>query len=396
MQNCIDAFFVFFEDEIREDKHLRLESKELDFLKIKRFLYTAYNNLLEIDTGFENYILADIKNSLDRYYELYKKFKNQTKYIKTTFERVFLDKQEEYKKLIVDIEINKKELNNLKNIVETNEAEFESDKKKLMQLDAKSVQYQQLYKLLKQRKRRIVDAIHEATTIREANRELIDKVQKFYDINYTPFVEIFHKKSIEFEQSILKILNVLAYKLDSVIWQNANASENVKQFFKNAGITTKFSSATYLKYYINSLDMSKLNEENHELLDLLHYLEKKEQSVVAVFSDDVESVQSIESLVREIKDEVKIIVATRESVLMRDLKNHTPTTLIINPLAKGCNCEKVIANLKYLYPQIDIGFICESLNKPLLLTAKKFHVSVLIQTNDTLENKKKKIEALLE
>ncbi|MGM0622751.1 MAG: hypothetical protein ACQESH_01890 [Campylobacterota bacterium] len=396
MKSCIDTFFAEFEDAIAQDKTLRLERKELDFMKMKRFLYTAYNNLLEIDTGFENYILADIKDSLDRYYELYRRFEKQTKYMKTTFEKVFLQKQDAYKKLKVSIEINKKELSNLKHIVQTNESDFESEKKRLKEFDPKSTQYKELYQKLKQRKRRIVDGIHEATKIREENRELIEQAERFYDINYTPFEKLFQKKSKNFKESIVKILNVLAYRLDSVIWQNANESESVKLFFKNAGIKTRFSSATYLRYYINSLDMTKLNSQNHELLELLHYLEKKEQSSVVIFVEAMEEAIELEKGIKEIKDDTKTAMATRESILMRDLKKNAPSILILDPLMRGVDSQKVVSNIRYIYPRIDIVFWCESLTKNVLLLAKEFRVSVIFQKSESAEDMKRKIEVMLE
>lgn len=80
---------------------------------------------------------------------------------------------------------------------------------------------------------------------------------------------------VKYKDMISRILNYKAYDFDSYLWKNAVRSKSIKEYFKASGIKGTYSTETFLRYYLKTLDKDNLKEEQEELFKLLHYFENK-------------------------------------------------------------------------------------------------------------------------
>ena len=79
----------------------------------------------------------------------------------------------------------------------------------------------------------------------------------------------------EIKYDIIDTLNVLAYRFDKELWRSAKRSKPVQKFFIEARIEGLYSSKTYMKYYINKLDIKKAGENT---VKLMRYIEQYNKS----------------------------------------------------------------------------------------------------------------------
>ena len=63
IKDCIYDYFGGVENLIKRYQKAIQSNKELDFLRIKRFLFTAYNDLFELDSTIPNLALSNLNPS---------------------------------------------------------------------------------------------------------------------------------------------------------------------------------------------------------------------------------------------------------------------------------------------------------------------------------------------
>ena len=102
---CIEEYFAR-ENEILSgysdfvEGHLRL-----DFIRMRRFLLTAYNDLCAMDANIENDMLKKLKQEVLHLSKEYLNYHKKTEYaLNYAFEMIFLARQTEYNKTITHID----------------------------------------------------------------------------------------------------------------------------------------------------------------------------------------------------------------------------------------------------------------------------------------------------
>lgn len=300
IDKSLKNYFLPFNKVIDKYRNMLLVKNELDYLKIKRFLFTAYNNLTEIHSGFQNDEMMRYKHMIDETEQFYSLFNKQTEHLKTAFSKIFLSKQESYKKLELQKEDNKNKILTLKRIIKQAERTIEEKPDNC----SKS-------------KKEMVDAIHESRMLMDENAEIIEKLEYFEKVNYDAFKDAYLIGSKKCDATLKKILNTLAYRLDKSIWESANRSPIIQNYFAEAGITGKFSSSAYLKYYINSLDVNKMGNEARELRQILLYFQSK---------DTNSTNEKDEQIAYEMSHSMKALLKVKNKI----------------PLFKGLNQQEVI------------------------------------------------------
>jgi len=374
----IQMHFSDIQKKIADNMDLAKENRRLDFIRMNRFLTTAYNNLIEIDHSFENYELAEIKQQLLDAYDTYREFKAKTNYIQHAYEQVFLSKQLRYKELRAKLELNKAQIAKLNENTKNREEEIKEKSKRLAAMQPQSEEYIYLFNEIKLLKRAMVDAIHEVAKLTEENRLYIDSLDNFYKMYYDKFKESFGEFVETHDALLRKIQDVLAYKFDAMMWKKANHSKPIQNFFAQAGITDEFSAITYLKYYLKTLDVSKLNQQNQELVDLLHYLEQQTKKRVVCIDDDTDFLTLVKQTFGEIDRDIKVTLSTRPETVLPDLKNIQPNVLIINPEMRGIEIESVIGYARKIAPNIETAFFAKRINRDLLMRAKQYNIAAII------------------
>jgi len=378
IETTIQLHFDDILKKIDADRALLNETRRLDFLKMRRFLETAYNNLTEIDHRFENVSLTEIRRQLTDAYEIYRQFKKRTTYLSKAYEQVFLNRQRRYKELRAKIEINKNRIAALTDTISRHENDVKEKGERLKKLKPQSDEALYLTNEIKILKRALVDAIHEVGKLTEENRLYAELLDSFYKAHYDRFKKLFTEFVETHEALLRKAMDVLAYRFDAMMWEMANRSEAIQRFFFEAGITDEFSSITYLKYYIKTLDTSKLNEENRQLLDLLKYLEAKSRYRILCLDDDNDFLSLIRQVIHEIDRDISVILAARPEQAAIDLKSGRFDIVIVNPEIRGMDVDHLLRMIKERLPEAEVAFFAKKINRTLLLKAKQHNIAAII------------------
>jgi hypothetical protein len=121
--------------------------------------------------------------------------------------------------------------------------------------------------------------------------------KKFQDDFYKSFTQAAKK----YKKDIVDILNAQAFLLDSKLWQEAKTSKAIKAHFHKAGINGEFNTKTYLKYYLDTQDASKLTDDNKKLFELYKYLSKLQIDQVMIIVSNAEDAIEYESSINKIE-----------------------------------------------------------------------------------------------
>ena len=275
IKSCIYEYFGNVEELMKQyEKDINSE-RELDFLRIKRFLLTAYNDLFELDSTIQNLPLSNLKselNALDREYDSFiKKVSYPPQY---SYEKIFLSRQIEFVK-------NEELMQSTQTIIKSATAQQialgnglkAAEEHFAKRTDTKSASYAQELINLKKTRKRYVDLLHYLSEQKEKLKKITKAHEEFVEQYFEAFLRDYLPLTKQLKADFIKLLNAKAYDLDSLLWSRAKGSQSVRRFFVKAGITGTYSSKTFLKYFLHSLDRNKIRNDTKKLFELLKYLE---------------------------------------------------------------------------------------------------------------------------
>ncbi len=276
INSTMKIFFSSLQETVDKYKNYELNShgESLDYFKIKRFLFTAYNNLLELDSSLANGSLTEIYQNIQNINGIHDVYKKSYMYPKIAFSTIFL-RYTRYKEAKRRLEKNIANMQNIKSSLGVMEAEI---KQKVTELDLQKkddVEYVALRENIKHLKSLYVDAIDKMGTLREENEILLPITDEYFELFFEEFSEKFVSSYESNIKNLVSILNSMAFLFDRLMWEKASHSKIIKNHFEESNIPYPYSSLTFLRYYLRTLNKSKLNEENRELFELLRYLEKQ-------------------------------------------------------------------------------------------------------------------------
>lgn len=308
LRECLDEYYGDIFSVLKEYEDLGENEKELNFLKLKRFLFTAYNDLYELDSALTDNEMDKVKNELLRLQKEYETFKIKSSYpLEYLFEKIYLSKQTNYLKLQDELDLT---ISKIKNFSIKEKPLLEKIKQKELELleieDKKSDEYKKVEEQLKALKKRYVDLLHELALMREKRDKLTKILSDFKQKHLDEFEKEEKSLSRYLDAKLLRILNVKAYKFDTTMWEKAKKSRLIRQFFMDAGIEGTYSSRTFLKYYLKTLDKDKLTPENKELFELQKYLDSLGNESILVIRNSVEKAVKTKYLIEGIDKELKV------------------------------------------------------------------------------------------
>lgn len=277
--------------EVTQDK-----SKMLFFLKMKRFIVTAYNNLYEMDQCFFDDKLRRLREELLQLEQILNNVHLRVINIEGAFESIFLKEQENYNILDKALEINKKIIS----MYISSEASLKRN------LDAKEIllltnpNSQTILEDVKKVRTTYADFSCEFEHLKNKTKTLNDLKIEFRNKYIGDFTTNLSDKLNKLEILITNILNYKAYELDYELWSKAKKSEAVRQFFKLSKIDGGYSSKTYLKYFLKNLDSSLISESQQELKDVLKYLEEITERTIMVVCKSESKALEYKHLIEEI------------------------------------------------------------------------------------------------
>ena len=230
----------------------------VDYLMMKRFIFTAYNNLLEMDMKFSEGLVAKMFKDINNLTDYYNSFLKKIKISNLIYQRDFLDSVKEYKELEKDKENTNSKVNSFKRIVSVTQNE-------LNDIAAKNIDVP--IKKLKELKKRNVDAIYNLGKAKE-HLEVVAKNLSNLEMQMKEiFFKHFKIYVEDLKGAFTEIINTKFYYFEHIMWNYAEQTIGVRKFFEKAGIKGDYSTKTYLEYYLKNIDIKKTgNESWHKYL----------------------------------------------------------------------------------------------------------------------------------
>ncbi len=384
VSDCLNNYFEEVISVIYEYEAEFGEDETLDFILIKRFLNTAYNNLRDIDGTFMDEYLLELKGDLKVLESVYRKFHKKNNMPEIAYETIFLEQQLTYQSYKNKMDTNISELYTLKSTVKSLENQIKDIKQDInrctiaKQIDLKEID-------LKKYNRYYVDAIHRSGNLKDENIKLKELLNRFEKKHIDEFVSIYEDEAKKYDQFIREQLNGYAYEFDKKMWESAEVSSAICSFFKRANIDDNFSSKTFLKYFIKGLDETKFSKEHKRLYSLLEYLEDRAKVRILIVSENFKKSDYIKRLIKSLDKEysVEVIDKPRSSYHRRDLSK---LDIIFADISmKNPTIYEFIDMIKKRFIQTNshaiLCVISNSFTKDNLVKLKERNINYLLATN---------------
>jgi len=276
VNEALRHYFSNIEDVVGKPPKIINTQAQLDFFLSRRFLVTAYNNLRGLDPSlYEHKSIKEKFDTLDNLYKAYNSVTEKDDIPELAFEMIFLRVQPEYIEYKDKKERYLNTIPSLTKLINTLEPELRKGEESL-RLVSDGIKKKELKEKLKKIRGSYVDAIHERACMIEELAEMKDIKKLYTDMYLDEFEKELSVLKVRYKDMLSRILNYKAYDLDISIWKNAKKSKSIQEFFRDAGIKGSYSTKTFLRYYLDTLDKMKLQEEQEQLFELLEYLEKIE------------------------------------------------------------------------------------------------------------------------
>ena len=260
-----EEFFVAqTELDFLDNNQLENETK-IDYLMMKRFIFTAYNNLSEMDVRIGEGLVAKMFKDINNLTEYYNHFLQKIKVPKLIYHRDFLESVKEYKELEKEKELTKIKVSRFKQIVTITQNELDEIAFKNLDIPTKK---------LKELKKKNVDALHNLSKAKEQLEIVTKKISELETQMQNIFFKIFQIYVDDLKDAFTYIINTKFYYFEHIMWHYAQKANGVRNFFEKAGIKGGYSTKTYLEYYLKNIDIEKASNENwhrylQSILDLL-------------------------------------------------------------------------------------------------------------------------------
>jgi hypothetical protein len=177
-------------------------------------------------------------------------------------------------------------------------------------------------------------------------------------------------------------LDGYAYVFDQKMWERAETSSSIIAFFKKAHIEEEFSSKTFLKYFIKTLDKNKMSKELKRLEDLLYYLESRAKKRFLIVEESLSEAENLKHLLRSFDKDfnVESVDKPRSIYYRRDLK--IMDFIFIEYGLKNPPLKDFLSMLRVRVKQIGskakICVIVKNANKDIISSIKKLGISYIV------------------
>ena len=313
----------------------------LDYTLSRRFLWTTYNNLIEIDRDIISTRIKSIGNDLKFMSTLKDSFDKKTNYPATAFEEIFLSSQPEYKAVKTLTRHSVEKFNFLKN----KEKSIAAQKKLQIETIQKCKNNQELEVLkrdLKTLNGTYADIVHMMATLKEIHRINSKRLRRFEETYKEDFFKVFKSESIKYKADILNILNAQAYLLDFLLWKEARASKNILNHFKSLAINAELNTKTYLKFFLDTLDESKSNEASKDLFTLYDHLVEMQKEYVLVVASSAQDAMEYESTIKQLNNSYAVKSFINELQCIKWASLNTVKAIVIEETLQVTNAIKFL------------------------------------------------------
>lgn len=288
---CVDEFLQPYMKKIEDYLPYVSAEKKVQYLLMKRFIFTAFNNLVEMDLEMSNPRVLASKKKLEYVQKYYDNLSFQLKKPPDiTYEAIFLAKQLGFISVLKEQQSKRKTSELYKTRAKETEHRMADYKDKALKYQPKSKKHEEIMSLYRKLNGSYTDYIHKMALLRDEANFLSEFILRFKKEHKDRFVKVFEVLGAKVIQTMIDILDGLAYEFDNTLWEEARSSKVIKSFFENAQVEGGFSSKTYLKYYLKNISKDSKNKEHKELRKLLEYLENFSSKKIFILGSDSDRV----------------------------------------------------------------------------------------------------------
>lgn len=328
LSKAVVNYFTIIKNNIdKREKYTRVDGR-LNYLLIRRFLWTTFNNVSELDLHIITPKVKALSDDLKEMSRVYDDFMRKIKYPPLAYEEVFLSCQDEYLRIRSGAQKTIEKLNALKNN-EKYIGEVLKVKKEELNKNIKSHDFDILQEEFKSMNGAYVDVVHMMAELDERYKHDMKLLIDFEKEYRADFYELFKKASQEYKRDIIDILSAQAYILDTELWQKAKTSKAIKAHFHKAGISGSFNTKTYLKYYLDTLDSSKMTDETKKLYDLYEYLSSIYKECIMIVSSNVNDAMDYETSIKTIDKIYEVKAFIDEKAALKWALQHSVKVLVL-------------------------------------------------------------------
>ena len=393
-ESVIQRYFTSMYRDISQFDSYRRTPHSIDFLKLRRFLLTSYNNLIEMDAYLLQTEVSAIKNDLIELSEIYDMFKLRSKHIKKAFYDLFLNQSEEFLQAKERLEKNKITLGQYELKIRLEEITLKNLESSLEKNISLNDDHEEMEKATKKSRSLMIDAIHNKREMEEESKRLAEFIEMIVAENEESFQIKFLAQAEIFHGRIVEILNKVAYVFETNLWKKARKSKIIRKYFSHTNANGKLSSTTYLKYYLQSLDTEKLSSEHKELFELLPYMESLQHRSVIYLHSDSQNAHKVKQILNEIDKKIELHSLNNPQKVLQILDNELPDFLFLDQKAEF---KTIFHYLKRndLLEEVTIIFFMNKITRNSLERAKQLHIDFLIPSNTPIANMKEIVRSYM-
>ncbi len=383
-KECINEFFAYEMQVLEKYKDFTQGHKRLDFLRAQRFILTAYNHLNEIDNALADARLKGLKDEILSLYGDYESYNKKTSYsLEYSFEKIFLNRQSGYLKAAELIEMTQSSLANAQAQSRTVSRELEEKESSLKLLGDKSnsENYLLLEREVKSLRKRDVDLLQYIAKQKELLVKTTERMKIFRETHLQDFSLVYGVMNKNITEHFITLLDTKAYDLDSCLWERAKKSENVKLFFRDAGIIGGYSSKTFLQYFLRGLDKKKISEKSKELFKLLHYLESVSQKKILLIGKSESDINRDMQVILKVDSCVSVTAQQKMIPAFNELCTKNYDIVIMDWENEGVNAVDFIRKFRQSKSDCSVVFILiipESGNSDFMIKARSLGVELFV------------------
>ncbi|MFA6143941.1 MAG: hypothetical protein WC691_03985 [Sulfuricurvum sp.] len=382
-ESVIDAYMCSINNNLQEFSDYENTTLSIDFLKMRRFLITTYNTLIDLDLELKQSIITDILKELNVVTTIYDSFQQKSKQIKRAFHDLFLNCHDDFVKAQYKLESNKLAIGKHSGNITKAEATIA----KLTHIFEKTSPTSPNFILIQEKIKKVrtiaTDEIHHKRTLEVANIGLIQFTEMIKNENEESFTVKYRTQAKIINQKIIALLNKMAFRFEASLWEKARQSKRIKNHFRESEVKGKLCSLTYLKYYLQSLDKEKLSQSHRELITLLPYIENLHRRFALYFSIEIDNAIRLKTVISSIDKYIDVESTFHYDKTIASIMKQVPDFIFIDQ--QHPDLRKLIKALKAsgIIQKINVVLVVETMTETYLSHIKKHNIRYLLPTEVT-------------
>lgn len=380
-ESAIVDYFTTINHSLESFTQYENAPNSIDFIKLRRFLLTTYNNLVDLDLDLKNSNVADILKDLMSISDIYDAFKQKSKQIKKAFYDLFLSRNDEFVQAQKRVESNKSSIEHHNSNITVAEAAIAKLEYHIKKTPEASDYYLIIQQRMKKAKRIIVDEIHAKRSQEEENFKLVQFIDMIITENEESFAKKYAVQAIIFDQKITDLLNKAAYVFDISLWKYSRDSKPIKMHFQKSYVKGQLSSLTYLKYYLQSLNHENFSAEQQELAALVPYLENLHRHKVLYLTTEIDNAMRLKSVITSIDKYIDLETTMDYDKMVESLTKEVPHYIFIDHQISGLSALIKMLKSRGIIQNTNVVLVVENTSESFMEQVKKNHIRYLLPTN---------------